>query len=166
VQDVLYVGELDARRLVKQPTNLNAFVDKCLRVYRVAAQEKGIGLTLTLPEQVLTAALHRGKFGRVLDNLLSNALKFTPPGGHVRVGLAEHRGRARLTVHDTGIGIPEPLQALVFDKFSTAVRAGLYGATTTGLGLFITKQIVQQHGGKIWLESRENDGTTFTIELV
>ena len=165
LQDVLYLGELDAKRLEKQPTNLNVFLDERLPVYRVAAQQKGIELTLTLPEQVVQAPIHPDKFGRVLDNLLSNALQFTRPGGRVGVSLVEVNGRPRITVQDTGIGIPQDLQAEVFDKFSAAARNGLYGTTTTGLGLFITKQIVQLHGGEIWLESRENEGTTFFVDL-
>jgi two-component system sensor histidine kinase VicK len=71
-------------------------------------------------------------------NLVSNALKFTPAGGQVSVGLHEHEGRAPLTVRDTGIGIPEALQATLFDKFSQAARNGVRGEASTGLGLFIT----------------------------
>jgi two-component system sensor histidine kinase VicK len=68
-------------------------------------------------------------------------------------------------VQDTGIGIPGKLHHQLFDKFNPTRRQGLHGETTTGLGLFIAKQIVQLHGGSIWLESREQEGTTFFIEL-
>ena len=71
----------------------------------------------------------------------------------------------RLVVRDTGLGILEALQPHVFDKFTAAARPGLYGDTTTGLGLFITKQIMEMHQGKIWLESKENEGATFFIDL-
>ena len=81
------------------------------------------------------------------------------------MSLAEVNGRPRITVQDTGIGIPQDLQAEVFDKFSAAARNGFYGTTTTGLGLFITKQIVQLHRGKIWVESQEGAGTCFFVEL-
>jgi two-component system sensor histidine kinase VicK len=113
----------------------------------------------------LHARLHPEKFGRVLDNLLHNALKFTPTGGTITVGLREHEGKVRLTVQDTGIGIPGKLHNNLFDKFNPTRRAGLQGEITTGLGLFIAKQIVELHGGAIWLESREQQGTTFFIEL-
>ncbi|KUG09020.1 PAS domain-containing sensor histidine kinase [Solirubrum puertoriconensis] len=166
LKDVLFLGELDAKRLEKQPTDLNAFLDARLLVYHVVAQQKGVELTLALPDRVIQAAIHPDKFSRVLDNLLSNALKFTPPGGRVGVSLAEVQGRPRISVSDTGVGIPLKLQERIFDKFSAAAREGLYGDTTTGLGLFITKQIVQLHGGKIWVESREKEGATFSIELV
>lgn len=68
-------------------------------------------------------------------------------------------------MQDTGLGIPADLLPHIFDKFSSASRASLYGDTTTSLGLFITKQIVELHHGKIWLESREHEVTTFFIDL-
>lgn len=165
LQDVLYLGELDATQLKKEPTNLNTFLDAQLRVHHLAAQEKGIALTLELPPHVVTAFLNPNKFGRVVVNLVTNALKFTPAGGRVRVCLEEPAGRPRLSVQDTGVGIAPELQAHIFDKFSAAARAGLYGEQTTGLGLFITQQIVRLHGGTIRLESREKEGTTFFIDL-
>ena len=165
LKDVLYLGELDATQLKKQPTNLNAFLNAQLAVHRVVAQRRGIALALELPPHVVTAPLNPNKFSRVVVNLLTNALKFTPAGGRVVVRLEEHAGRPCLAVQDTGVGIAPDLQAHVFDKFSTAARAGLYGEESTGLGLFITQQIVRLHGGTIRLESRENEGTTFFIDL-
>ena len=165
LQDVLYVGDLDEHGLQKRPTDLNAYLTLQLDLHRLAAQEKGIALALNLPPAPLHARLHPEKFGRVLNNLLGNALKFTPTGGTITVGLGEHAGKVRLTVQDTGIGIPGKLHGNLFDKFNPTRRAGLQGETTTGLGLFIAKQIVELHGGAIWLESREREGTTFFIEL-
>ncbi|WP_375437878.1 ATP-binding protein [uncultured Hymenobacter sp.] len=165
LKDVLFLGQLEATRLEKYRIDLGAFLDEQLGVFRVSAQEKGIHLVLNLPEKPVYANIHADKFGRIVDNLITNALKFTPANGKILVTLQQHEGRTRLVVHDTGLGIPEALQPRVFDKFSSASRPGLYGDTTTGLGLFITKQIVEQHQGKIWLESQENEGTTFFIDL-
>ncbi|MGI4821123.1 MAG: sensor histidine kinase [Janthinobacterium lividum] len=77
----------------------------------------------------------------------------------------ELEGKARLRVCDTGIGIPGKLLGNLFDKFNPTRRAGLRGETTTGLGLFIAKQIVRLPGGDIWVESREREGASFFIEL-
>jgi two-component system sensor histidine kinase VicK len=165
IQDVLYLGQLESTRLEKHRTDLRAFLRERLEVFRIVAQEKKIDLVLDLPTEAVHVAIHRDKFGRILDNLLSNALNFTPAGGSIKVRLKEHEGRVRLMVQDTGLGIPAELQPHVFDKFSAASRPGLYGDTTTGLGLFITKQIVEMHQGEIWLESQENEGTTFYIDL-
>jgi two-component system sensor histidine kinase VicK len=165
LQDVLYIGSLDAGQLPKQPIVLNTYLNTQLAAHRLAAQAKGVALVLELPPQAVQANLNPNKFGRVVDNLLANALKFTPSGGHVRVRLSEHASRPRLTVQDTGVGIPAEFQGYLFDKFSQAAREGLAGESTTGLGLFITQQIVRLHGGTIWVESRENEGTTFYIDL-
>ncbi|GAC1376495.1 MAG: hypothetical protein NVS3B25_23590 [Hymenobacter sp.] len=165
LRDVLFLGQLEATKLKKHRTNLGAFMDKRLAVFRVSSQAKGIHLRLELPKAPIYANIHADKFGRILDNLLTNALNFTPTGGTIRVALRQLKGRIRLVVQDTGLGIPAALQPHVFDKFSSAARPGLYGDTTTGLGLFITKQIVEMHHGKIWLESKENEGTTFFIDL-
>jgi len=165
LQDVLYVGDLDQNGLQQRPTDLPAYLTKQLNLHRLAAQEKGIALALALPPTPLQVRLHPEKFGRVLDNLLHNALKFTPAGGTITVGARTHEGKVRLTVQDTGIGIPGKLHGNLFDKFNPTRRAGLQGEVTTGLGLFIAKQIVELHGGHIWLESREKEGTTFFIEF-
>ena len=165
LRDVLFLGQLEATRTKKHRTNLGSFLEKRMAVFRLSAQEKGIQLRLELPKTPVHSNIHADKFGRILDNLLSNALNFTPAGGKIRVALRKMKGHIRLVVHDTGLGIPEALVPHVFDKFTSAARPGLYGDTTTGLGLFITKQIVEMHQGKIWLESKENEGTTFFIDL-
>ena len=165
LQDVLFLGSLDARHLKKQPTDLNALLESQLAAHQLAAHKKNLVLVLDLPPQAVHANLHADAFGRVVDNLVSNALKFTPAGGRVTVGLREEAGRVLLTVRDTGIGIPEALQEELFEKFSAATRAGVGGEASTGLGLFITKQIVQLHRGKLWVESREGAGACFFVEL-
>jgi two-component system sensor histidine kinase VicK len=165
LQDVLYIGELDAGQFPKQPLDFSAYLDTQLTAHRLAAQTKEVALVLEVPPQAVLADLNPNKFGRVVDNLLGNALKFTPAGGRVTVRLSEHAGRPRLTVQDTGVGIPIEYQAHLFDKFSKAAREGLAGESSTGLGLFITQQIVRLHGGRIWVESQEKEGTTFLIDL-
>jgi two-component system sensor histidine kinase VicK len=165
LQDVLYVGDLNQNGLQKRPVDLPAYLTTQVNIHRLAAKEKGITLALDLAAEPVEANLHAEKFSRMLDNLLGNALKFTPAGGTVTVGLRRHEGKPLLTVQDTGIGIPSKLHHNLFDKFNPDRRAGLRGEVTTGLGLFIAKQIVQLHGGHIWLESREAEGTTFFIGL-
>jgi two-component system sensor histidine kinase VicK len=165
LDDVLYVGDLDQNGLEKRPTDLLSYLTAQAELHRLEAQRKGISLLLDLPTAPAHARLHPDKFGRVLGNLLTNALKFTPAGGTVTLGLRVEHGKPCFTVQDTGIGIPSKLHAQLFDKFNPSRRAGLHGETTTGLGLFIARQIVELHGGVIWLESQERKGTTFFIEL-
>lgn len=109
--------------------------------------------------------IDHGKFMQVVNNLISNAIKFTPDGGTISLMLKEHKNTVTLTVEDNGIGIPEKYHGELFEKFTKARREGLKGEPTIGLGMSIIKTIVEWHGGKIWFESAENAGTTFIIEL-
>lgn len=111
------------------------------------------------------ASIDENKFLQVLNNLVGNAIKFTPPGGHIVVGLSEGPGHVLITVADDGIGIPNSLQDGLFDKFTKARRPGLRGEKSTGLGMSIAQTIVKLHEGRIWFESAEGIGTTFYIEL-
>ena len=165
LKDVLYLGHLDAGKLRMQPLDFAAYLDAHLEAHRLAACAKGVALMLEVPAHAVPANLNPHNFGRVVDNLVRNALKFTPAGGRVTVRLDAPAGRTRLAVQDTGIGIPAEYRAYLFDKFSRAAREGLAGESTTGLGLFITQQIVRLHGGRIRVESVENEGTTFFIDL-
>ena len=165
LQDVLLLGALDANRLKKEPTDLGTLLERRLAAHHLVAHEKGLALALDLPPLAVRANLNADAFGRVVDNLVSNALKFTPAGGRVTVALRERAGRALLSVRDTGIGIPAALHAGLFEKFSVTARPGVGGEDATGLGLFITRQIVQLHRGKVWVESQEGAGTCFFVEL-
>ncbi len=105
------------------------------------------------------------KFLQMINNLVSNANKFTPEGGHITINVQEEVGRVRISVSDDGIGIPEHLQPGLFERFTKARRPGLKGEETVGLGLSIVKRIVELHQGKVWVESKENEGTTFFVEI-
>ena len=109
--------------------------------------------------------LDNNKFMQVINNLISNAIKFTPDGGRIEVAVAEEPGRVVVTVADDGIGIPETMQPVLFERFTPARRPGLRGEKTTGLGMSIIKTIVELHEGRISCQSAEDQGTTFTIEL-
>ena len=105
------------------------------------------------------------KFMQVINNLISNAIKFTPENGIINVFIAEESEYIEITVEDNGIGIPQALHPILFDKFTKARRPGLRGEPTVGLGLSIVKTIVELHQGKIWFESEENKGTAFHVQI-
>jgi two-component system sensor histidine kinase VicK len=164
IRDLLFVGDFKAKANLKN-TNLTRFIEAELPVLRQAAEKKGIQVKFRSPAKPVDAQINGDKFSRLLENLLSNAVKFTNPGGQVTIALKNRRQKILLQVSDTGIGIPEKLQASIFDKFTKANRKGTKGESTTGLGLYIVKQIVDIHQGKIWIESQEGKGTCFFIEL-
>jgi two-component system sensor histidine kinase VicK len=105
------------------------------------------------------------KFLQVINNLISNALKFTPKGGSININLQEKEKSLLISISDTGIGIPKAFHDTLFERFTSARRPGLKGEVSTGLGMSIIKTIVEWHGGAIWFESEENVGTTFFIEI-
>ena len=116
-------------------------------------------------QPTLYVEIDNNKFLQVINNLMSNAIKFTDEGGLITVGLTQHPDYVLVTVADNGIGIPAHLLPVLFDRFTPARRPGLRGEKTTGLGMHIIETIVRLHQGRIWVESEENVGTTFYIKL-
>lgn len=105
------------------------------------------------------------KLMQAVNNLISNAIKFTPEGGVITVSLEENQETVLIKVEDNGVGIPQKYHTALFDKFTKARRPGLHGEPATGLGMSIVKTIVEWHNGHIWFESEENKGTCFYIEI-
>ena len=102
---------------------------------------------------------------QVIRNLIGNALKFTPPDGSIHITIRRLEGGMGVSVADTGPGIPKEQQEIIFDKFQQAAVKGVTVMPGSGLGLAIVKNIVQGHGGKVWVESEEGRGSTFTFLL-
>jgi signal transduction histidine kinase len=134
--------------------------------HRVIAQERRIELRLELPDQPVSAELDVNLFIRVLDNLLSNALKFSPPGSAVvlRVPPVAADGRLRIQVLDQGPGIPAAHLDSIFNQFEI-VALRRKGFTQIGLGLPFCKLVVEAHGGRLQVEPHQPTGSIFTIEL-
>lgn len=149
----------------KERADLAAWLGHAMQQYQQAAHLTQLHFAYVPSEQPLYANFDINKLQQVLNNLVSNAIKFTPDGGFIRVNLARHGAYARFTVADTGVGIPAELQPLLFDKFTKARRPGLRGERTTGLGMSVIKTIVALHKGRIWFESTEGQGTTMYVEL-
>lgn len=114
---------------------------------------------------VAFAQINRSKLERVIDNLISNGLKFSDPEKSLTLKLSTHGENVCIAIIDQGIGIPKKLQQHIFEQFSKAGRTGLKGEKSIGLGLHISKRIVEQHGGRLLMQSEENKGTSFTILL-
>jgi two-component system sensor histidine kinase VicK len=125
----------------------------------------GQHFTYSLSTEPVYAHLDVNKFAQVLNNLVSNALKFTPDGGQVHVAVEPRPGCVRLHVQDSGIGIPAEVLPRLFERFTPARRPGLRGERTTGLGLVLCKTIVEWHKGTISVVSSEGQGTAFTVEI-
>ncbi|HXV57211.1 MAG TPA: ATP-binding protein, partial [Gaiellaceae bacterium] len=132
---------------------------------RPAAEAKGVDLRLEAPSVPATIRADGQRLDQLLDNLVSNAVKFTPDGGTVAVGLDRDGDDLVLTVSDTGIGIPAGEQRHLFERFFRASSAQKRAIDGTGLGLTIALAIAEAHGGSIRFASVEGEGTTFRIAL-
>lgn len=117
------------------------------------------------PQKPVFAWINKEKMHRVMDNLISNAVKFSAEEVGIEVSLRDASGSALIDVKDFGVGIPDNLLPNIFDRFSKASRKGLHGEESIGLGLSIVKQIITKHGGEVNVKSVERQGTTFTISL-
>ncbi|MCB0698159.1 MAG: HAMP domain-containing histidine kinase, partial [Chitinophagaceae bacterium] len=162
---ILIVKGESSQGLQLQDINVNLFLSKVQQHWSHQMKD-GKQILLTVPENIITARLDEDKMLRVLDNFISNAIKFTNDGAKIHLQLSpKGKEYTCITVSDNGIGIPENMQPFLFDRFSKAGRLGLKGEKSHGLGLNICKQIIEQHGGNIRLESRENEGTHFHITI-
>jgi signal transduction histidine kinase len=144
--------------------SLNAVLYEVYQRYESAAKEKGLILECDCPGDLLSVWGDRSELDRILNNLVSNAVKYTQQG-HVRVRIEQTDGMARIRVSDTGIGIPQDALSHLYEEFYRAQNAKNLQATGTGLGLAIVKDLVERYDGTIDVESAEGAGTTFTLTL-
>jgi signal transduction histidine kinase len=166
VEDLLLIAQIEAHRveLDYATVDLAELAERCVEAVRPAAAEKSIELEIATDHPpVVNGDRHR--LTQVLDNLVSNAVKFTDGGGKVTVSIAANGDSARLVVADTGIGIPAGELAQVFSRFFRASTATQRAIPGTGLGLAISRALVEQHGGTISLESSQDEGTCVTVTL-
>ena len=166
VGDLLFLAQVEAGKLSLElgAVDLSSIAAETVETARPLAEERGITLTLASGPLPLLAG-DRVRLAQLLDNLVSNGLKFTPSGGRVDVRVRAERGRAVIEVRDTGMGIPAGEQEHLFERFFRASKATEQAIPGTGLGLAISKAIVHAHGGRITVASEEGKGSTFRVTL-
>jgi signal transduction histidine kinase len=165
INDILDLSKVQAGQmdLAVDDVRVKAAVGDVVVLARPLAEAKGLNLMLEDgPDAVIRADGRR--FQQVLWNLLSNAIKFTPEGV-VTVRVLTTRTQARIAVADTGVGIPYEDQSRIFDEFTQLRAQSGHAQEGTGLGLALTRQLVEAMGGRIALESTPNAGSTFTVTL-
>ena len=163
VEDLRTLVLTDAGNLVlhKEPTDIGALVHDTVESFRAQAESKGVSLSAEIAIDLPTIDVDPARIRQVIGNLLSNAIRHTPSGGSVKVGVASAGDQVAITVTDTGEGIPPDLLPHVFDRFVKGPNS-----TGSGLGLAIARDIVRAHGGDVFIESRPGLGTTATVKLV
>jgi two-component system phosphate regulon sensor histidine kinase PhoR len=149
------------------PIPLREAIEDVVRRLKVPAEEKQIALESSCEcgEEPIRVLATKEGIDRILNNLVSNAVKYTPSGGRVCVRLHRANREACIQIVDTGIGIPEDSLPHLFEEFYRAPNAKLQEREGTGLGLAITKDLVIRYGGQIAVQSKVGTGTTFTITL-
>jgi signal transduction histidine kinase len=133
--------------------------------FSAQAQDKHIRLIYTAPEENVEVQATEDGLDKIFSNLISNAIKYTPERGEVRINVTADESRAKVSVSDTGIGIPQDALSKIWDEFYRAKNAKKTGITGTGLGLSIARQYAETAGGSIDVQSVEGEGTTFTVVL-
>ncbi|MET4140211.1 signal transduction histidine kinase/Tfp pilus assembly protein PilF [Pedobacter sp. UYP1] len=149
--------------LQKEPVDLYVLLNYCVNLLRHKAKEKNQQLILHAIQ--VTTLLNMEKMWRVMSNLIGNAIKFSPEGATITVSMEEKPDSVLIAVKDHGIGVPAAIQNKIFDMFGQAKRSGTAGEQPFGLGLAISKQIIETHGGRIWVESEVGQGSVFYVEL-
>ena len=166
INDILDLSKIEAGRMELDVSEFSvaAAVDSTLTLVRERAQRRAIALECSVDERDVTVKGDERKVRQVLLNLLSNALKFTPEGGRVAVGVRTHDDRVEVTVADTGVGIAADELEAVFEEFRQ-VGAAAKKIEGTGLGLAISRKFIELHNGKIWVTSQPGVGSTFAFTL-
>jgi PAS domain S-box-containing protein len=164
IQDLVDITRVEAGRLTvdRRLTHAAQVVFDTAEAHGTLAASATLELRLELPADLPEVLADRDRLLQVFENLMGNAIKFTPPGGRITVGASRDEGAVRFWVKDTGPGIPVEHQPHLFDRFWQARTARRGGA---GLGLRIVKGIVETHGGRIWVESVPGIGSTFLFTI-
>jgi two-component system, OmpR family, sensor histidine kinase VicK len=168
VTDLLQLSKMDSKdyRFNFREIDLVEFLDGIIERFEMLEKEN-IVLSRSLPESVIPVQLDTDKMTQVLDNIISNAMKYSPEGGTITASVAIIGRKVKVSISDEGVGIPKNNVSKIFDRFFRVDRARSRDLGGTGLGLAIAKEIVLAHGGDIWAESEWGQGTTihFTLPL-
>jgi signal transduction histidine kinase len=166
-EDLLDVTRLQAGRLQLQfePTDLVALVQRIIKRFRVTTDQHQIAFETA--EENIVVTIDPRRIEQVMSNLISNAIKYSPDGGKIEVTVLEDKkvNTALLCVRDYGIGIPAYQQGRIFSRFMRADNAHAHNIGGTGLGLYLCRELIERHNGRVWFESIEGQGSTFYVSL-
>jgi len=166
VNDLLQLSKMDSKdyRLEKDWINFTDYFNRIIDRFELT-KVPSIIINRVIPKKSIFVEFDQDKMTQVLDNLISNALKYSPEGGTITCQVEEHDKEIIVSISDEGVGIPKDSINRIFDRFYRVDKARTRKLGGTGLGLAIAKEMVQAHKGKIWVESKEGEGTTFYFSL-
>jgi two-component system phosphate regulon sensor histidine kinase PhoR len=166
-EDLLMLSKMDADRLDFETRRIpvGPFIESCMETALPRARDKDLRLSVNQPTKIPDIAGDRRRLTEVLQNLLDNAIQYTPAGGQIMVSAEVSGSEVVFTVLDTGIGIPQAEQPRIFERFYRVDVARSREVGGTGLGLAISKHLVEGHGGRIWVESEIGQGAQFHFSV-
>lgn len=166
VNDLLQLSKMDSQEydLNLEFVEFNKFFTRIIDRFEMS-KSQNVEFIRLLPEKSYFVDIDTDKLTQVIDNIISNALKYSPDGGNIRFGFTVHDNMLRVMISDDGMGIPKENVTRVFDRFYRVDRARARSMGGTGLGLAIAREMIEAHGGKIWAESEEGQGTTIFFTL-
>ena len=166
INDLLDLSRIESGKgfkMIKAPTNIGDIILENIDIFQEQTDKHTF--KVNIPDDLVKIEADKDKINQVMENLLSNALKFSPEGGEITVSIKEAKNELKVNVSDNGIGIPEKDLSHIFEKFYRAENASSEAIGGTGLGLAIVKYIVESHGGQIKAESKLGKGSTFSFIL-
>jgi len=166
VNDLLQLSRMDSSdyELNKDIVLFNSFFNRIIDRFEMAKSDK-VQFARLFPETSFYVELDTDKVTQVIDNIISNAIKYSPDGGNIRFGFTGQGDMLKVMISDDGMGIPKENVGRIFDRFYRVDRARARSMGGTGLGLAIAREMIEAHGGKIWAESDEGQGTTIFFTL-
>lgn len=169
VNDLLQLSKMDSRDydLNREIVNFNQFFNRIIDRFELSKSEH-VTFVRVLSDKAYYVDIDTDKLTQVMDNIISNAIKYSPDGGNIRFGVVVDDSTLKVMISDDGMGIPSENVDRVFDRFYRVDRARARSMGGTGLGLAIAREMIEAHGGRIWAESEEGRGTTifFTLEIL
>jgi len=167
LETLIRVARLDEGTIAveKQELNIGTALRQIIEEMKSTAKETKIATAIHIPKHAIHVTTDPVLLGVVMQNLFTNAAKYSRPGSQIEIDLTEEKDHVIISVKDQGLGIPKKDQSRIFQKFFRAANVRTIQANGTGLGLYITKTVMDSIGGKIWFESEEKKGTTFFIQL-
>ncbi|MBU0731315.1 hypothetical protein KKC88_00365 [Patescibacteria group bacterium] len=167
LNDLLDVSKLEKGALVQEmkPVDIDNIIYQVIEEQRPDADKKEVKIKFIQETKIPLMRLDEQKIKMVIENIVDNGVKYNNPGGSVEIKINQRNDTAMISIHDSGIGISGKDQVEIFKKFFRTKLAKQKVQTGSGLGLYIAKQIIEGHGGRIWFKSAEGKGTTFFIEL-
>jgi signal transduction histidine kinase/type II secretory pathway pseudopilin PulG len=167
INEMLSVARADAGRLRVEPTdtNINKLIKEVVEEQRHVAEERHQRVTLSLPKETIHCSVDPRYFRMAVENITNNASKYTPEKGAIDIKLEKIKNDLRISVHDTGVGIPSRHYSLLFKKFSRIPNDLSSRVSGSGIGLYLAKHIVEAHGGQLTFSSDPGVGSTFRIVL-